>query len=183
MSTFTFASKDQNIPPSMGEGYQKRQRNLRTHGKSIPCPLNPPLHVAYSALEQDVLALADRLVDGALHKVLTSAALVWLRCVKKTWKKRKQENCWLCYSVWCLILTPPIFFLDPVVLESIYYRTRAKRLLNESNTTLGLRKNWTGSFSFWQQAFFLLKNDWLLPLKLSICVSFCPVTVGIILNE
>ena len=40
-----------------------------------------------------------------------------------------------------------IFFCDPVVLESICYHTRAKRLINESNTTEGLRKIWTGSRS------------------------------------
>ena len=37
-----------------------------------------------------------------------------------------------------------IFFCDPVVLELICYRTRGKRLTNESNTTGGLRKIWTG---------------------------------------
>ena len=36
------------------------------------------------------------------------------------------------------------FFCDPVVLESICYRTRANRLINESKTTGGLRKIWTG---------------------------------------
>ena len=35
-------------------------------------------------------------------------------------------------------------FCDPVVLESICYRTRTYRLINESITTLGLRKIWTG---------------------------------------
>ena len=39
----------------------------------------------------------------------------------------------------------PIFLCDPVVLESICYRTRAKRLINESNTTGELRKVWTGA--------------------------------------
>ena len=38
-----------------------------------------------------------------------------------------------------------IFLCDPVVLESICFRTRAKRLRNESKTTGGLRKIWTGS--------------------------------------
>ena len=38
-----------------------------------------------------------------------------------------------------------IFFCDPVVLESICYRTRAKRLINKDNTTGGLRKIWTGN--------------------------------------
>ena len=37
-----------------------------------------------------------------------------------------------------------IFFRDPVALESICCRTRAKRLINEGNTTGGLRKIWTG---------------------------------------
>ena len=37
-----------------------------------------------------------------------------------------------------------IFFCYPVVLESICYRTRAKRLINISNTTRGLRIIWTG---------------------------------------
>ena len=37
-----------------------------------------------------------------------------------------------------------IFFRDPIVLESICYRTRAKRLINDSKTTVGLRKIWTG---------------------------------------
>ena len=35
-------------------------------------------------------------------------------------------------------------FYYPVVLESICYRLRAKRLINEGNTTGGLRKIWTG---------------------------------------
>ena len=38
-----------------------------------------------------------------------------------------------------------IFFCNPVVLESICYRKRAKRLKYQSNTTEGLRKIWTGS--------------------------------------
>ena len=33
---------------------------------------------------------------------------------------------------------------NPVVLDSICYRTRAKRLINDSKTTGELRKNWTG---------------------------------------
>ena len=37
-----------------------------------------------------------------------------------------------------------VFFFDPVVLGSNCYRTRAKRLINESNTTGWMRKNWTG---------------------------------------
>ena len=36
--------------------------------------------------------------------------------------------------------TQPIFFCDPVVLESICYHTRAKLLINDGNTTGGLRK-------------------------------------------
>ena len=38
------------------------------------------------------------------------------------------------------IITSPIFFCDPVVLELLCYRTRANRLRNESATTGGLRK-------------------------------------------
>ena len=38
-----------------------------------------------------------------------------------------------------------IFLCDPVVLESICYRTRAKRLINDSKTTRELRKIWTGT--------------------------------------
>ena len=37
-----------------------------------------------------------------------------------------------------------IFLSHSVVLESICYRTRANRLINESNTTEGLNKIWTG---------------------------------------
>ena len=37
---------------------------------------------------------------------------------------------------------------DPVVLESISYRTRAKRLINNCKTTQGLRKIWTGIACF-----------------------------------
>ena len=40
-----------------------------------------------------------------------------------------------------------IFFCDPVIIESICYRTWAKRLINEGNTNGGLRKNWSGSTS------------------------------------
>ena len=40
--------------------------------------------------------------------------------------------------------TRPIFFCDPVILETICYRRRAYRLINESNTTGELRKIWTG---------------------------------------
>ena len=35
--------------------------------------------------------------------------------------------------------TRPNFFCDPVVLESICYRTRANRLINKSKTTGGLK--------------------------------------------
>ena len=38
-----------------------------------------------------------------------------------------------------------IFLCDLVVLESICYRTRAKQQINNSKTTGGLRKIWTGS--------------------------------------
>ena len=41
-----------------------------------------------------------------------------------------------------------IFLSHPIVLESICYRTRAKRLINESNTTGRLQKNWTGCTLF-----------------------------------
>ena len=37
-----------------------------------------------------------------------------------------------------------IFFCDPVVIESIWYRTRTNRLINEGNTTGGLKIFWTG---------------------------------------
>ena len=37
-----------------------------------------------------------------------------------------------------------IFFCDPVGIESICYRTRANRLINESILIAGLRKIWTG---------------------------------------
>ena len=42
-----------------------------------------------------------------------------------------------------VVVPGQIFFFDPVILESIFYRTRAKKLINESNTT-GWRKNWPG---------------------------------------
>ena len=41
-------------------------------------------------------------------------------------------------------LLDQIFFSDPVIFESICYRTRAKQLINESKTTGGLRKIGTG---------------------------------------
>ena len=44
-----------------------------------------------------------------------------------------------------LELLNQIFFCDSVVLESICYCTRAKRHINEGNTTGGLRNIWTGS--------------------------------------
>ena len=37
-----------------------------------------------------------------------------------------------------------IFSSNPVVIELICYRTRANRLIKESNTTGSLKKNWTG---------------------------------------
>ena len=43
-----------------------------------------------------------------------------------------------------LLLSTKFFFCDPVVLESICYPTRAKRLINDGNTTRGLSKIWTG---------------------------------------
>ena len=43
-----------------------------------------------------------------------------------------------------MYLLDQIFFSNPVVLESICYRTRAKRLINDSKTTGELRKIWTG---------------------------------------
>ena len=42
------------------------------------------------------------------------------------------------------VLSRPVFFCNPVVLESFCYRTREKQLINESNTTGGLKKIWTG---------------------------------------
>ena len=49
-----------------------------------------------------------------------------------------------------------IFFCDPVILESNCYCTRAYWLINESNTTGGLRKNWTGhSLHLWIQDSFV----------------------------
>ena len=47
-----------------------------------------------------------------------------------------------CY---CLALPGQKCFWDPVVIESICYLTRAKRLINEGNTTRGLRKIWMGT--------------------------------------
>ena len=44
-----------------------------------------------------------------------------------------------------LYSTRPNFLCDPVVLESICYRTRAKRLINDSKTTGELGKIWTGT--------------------------------------
>ena len=44
-----------------------------------------------------------------------------------------------------VLLLDQFFFCDPVVLESICHSTRAKRLINEGNTTGGLRKIWTGT--------------------------------------
>ena len=38
-----------------------------------------------------------------------------------------------------------IIVCDPIVLKSICYRTKAYQLINESNTTGGLIKIWTGS--------------------------------------
>ena len=38
-----------------------------------------------------------------------------------------------------------IYFCDPVVIKSIYYRATANRLKYESNTTGWLEKNWTGT--------------------------------------
>ena len=43
-----------------------------------------------------------------------------------------------------LSILDQIFSCDPTVLESICYRARAKRLINDSKTTGGLRKIWTG---------------------------------------
>ena len=47
-----------------------------------------------------------------------------------------------------------LFFCDPVVLESICYCKRAKRLINKDNTTRGLRKIWTGYESKYPSKFF-----------------------------
>ena len=50
-------------------------------------------------------------------------------------------------------------FFDPVILELICYRARANRLINESNTTGGVRKIWTGSgilFLIWHVSSALL---------------------------
>ena len=53
-----------------------------------------------------------------------------------------------------------IFFCDPVVLKSICCRTRAKRLINEGNTTGGRRKIWTARCNVESFPPFLkLKND------------------------
>ena len=49
-----------------------------------------------------------------------------------------------CFSLHASLLDQ-FFFFDPVVFESICYRTRGKRLMNEGYMTGGLRKIWTGS--------------------------------------
>ena len=51
---------------------------------------------------------------------------------------------WLLQAM-AMTIPVQIFSSDPVVIESICYRTRANRLINESNTTAALRKIWTGS--------------------------------------
>ena len=43
------------------------------------------------------------------------------------------------------LLLDQIFSSDAVVLESICYHMRANRLINDSKTTRGLRKIWTGN--------------------------------------
>ena len=65
-----------------------------------------------------------------------------------------------------------IFFCNPVVIESICYRTRAKRRINEGNTTGGLRKIWTGS-KRWRNC---LRQDAIFFLKalLGISLAFIP---------
>ena len=50
-------------------------------------------------------------------------------------------------------LLDQIFFYDLVVIESICYRTKAKRLIYESNTTGGLKKIWTGYPWFWTKTY------------------------------
>ena len=45
----------------------------------------------------------------------------------------------------------PNFFGDPVVLELICCRTRAKRLISDSKTTVGLRKIWTSGTKQFQK--------------------------------
>ena len=57
---------------------------------------------------------------------------------------------WLYYwhiNLLCLVYYIPvrIFFFDPIVIESICYRTSAKQLINKSNTTGWWGKNWTDS--------------------------------------
>ena len=52
--------------------------------------------------------------------------------------------------------TRPFFSCDAVGIESIWYRTRANRPINESNTTGGLRKIWTGTRS----SFFLSSSEY-----------------------
>ena len=46
--------------------------------------------------------------------------------------------------------TRPIFFCDPIVLESIFHCTNENRLINLNNTTGGLKKNgWAAAMTHW----------------------------------
>ena len=67
-----------------------------------------------------------------------------------------------------------IFLSHPVVLESICYRTRAKRLINESNTTGGLRKIWTGCAGA-EQVVSVMPTKKLMSLNICNCMYVCIV--------
>ncbi len=55
-----------------------------THCESVPRPLDLPLEVSHPALEQHVVALAHRLVLGALAEVLLAGGG---RAAANSWKR------------------------------------------------------------------------------------------------
>ena len=68
-----------------------------------------------------------------------------------------------------------IFLCYPVVLELIYYRTAAIRLINESKTTGGLIKIWTGKQLFEKCHYRLIQQ---IPVATFSISSFCVTCEG-----
>ena len=110
--------------------------------KVNPCPSSAPCNQGKLNLSSDILSLSLSLVPrpfgiilpGPLSNIPAISTLISLFNFNL---KRGDGICYLDKIVFC----------DPVVSESICYRTRAKRLINEDNTIGGLRKIWTGCCS------------------------------------
>ena len=116
------------------------QRRLKT--KQVVQKKNtiPVFQVRYEDLVKNPMEFGKQLVrtDRCLMNHIGNIPFVII--FKSNVGELRNRHCFFCF----ILLLDQIFFCDPIVIESICYRTRAKRLINEGNTTGRLRKIRTG---------------------------------------